>query len=119
MADPGHPAVQALVRWDPATFADRELAERAALHLPPAAVLATVSGAPDAVAALLAGAAVPPPTEVLGPVEAGDGEHRVVLRCPRADRRALVGALRSAAGVRSAHKDSGPVRIQVDPQEVG
>ena len=35
LADSGHPAVQALVRWDPATLAERELAERAELHLPP------------------------------------------------------------------------------------
>jgi primosomal protein N' (replication factor Y) len=32
VADAEIPAVQALVRWDPATFAERELAERAALQ---------------------------------------------------------------------------------------
>ena len=38
------PAVQALIRWDPATFADRELAERAELRFPPAARMASVTG---------------------------------------------------------------------------
>ena len=42
VADAATPAVQALVRWDPAGFADRELAERAALRLPP--------GGPDGLA---------------------------------------------------------------------
>jgi hypothetical protein len=30
-----------------------------------------------------------------------------------------VAALRGAAGIRSAHKEAGAVRIQVDPLEVG
>ena len=34
VADAAQPAVQALVRWDPATFADRELAERARAAVP-------------------------------------------------------------------------------------
>ncbi len=48
-ADPSAPAVQALVRLDPAWHAARELAERAELALPPAAALASVTGRPSAV----------------------------------------------------------------------
>ena len=36
--------VQALIRWDPRGYADRELAERAALHLPPAVRVAQLTG---------------------------------------------------------------------------
>jgi len=53
VADGAQPAVQALIRWDPATHADRELAERAELRFPPAARMAAVSGPEQAVAALL------------------------------------------------------------------
>ena len=35
VADASLPVVQALIRWDPATFADRELAERRELRFPP------------------------------------------------------------------------------------
>ena len=36
--------VQALIRWDPHGYADRELSERAALHLPPAVRIAQLTG---------------------------------------------------------------------------
>ncbi len=36
VGDPGHPALQALVRWDLPGFADREIRERQEAHLPPA-----------------------------------------------------------------------------------
>ena len=53
LADAAAPAVQALVRWDPSGFADRELAERAGLRLPPAARMASLTGTPDALAGFL------------------------------------------------------------------
>jgi primosomal protein N' (replication factor Y) len=68
VADSTQPAVQALIRWDPATFADRELAERAELQFPPAARMASVSGPAAAVASLLAATTLPPGAELLGPL---------------------------------------------------
>jgi primosomal protein N' (replication factor Y) len=118
------PAVQALVRWDPATFAERELAERAALHLPPAAAVASLTGSAAALRQFLAAAQLPEAAEVLGPVEvpsrtAGvDEVQRLIVRVPRRQGRELAAALHAAAGVRSAHKDAGPVRVQVDPLEL-
>ena len=44
VADASQLVVQALIRWDPATFADRELAERTELRFPPAARMASVAG---------------------------------------------------------------------------
>ena len=117
-ADAGLAAVQALVRWDPAGFAERELAERAELGFPPARRFASLTGTPAAVADLLAAARLPAPAEPLGPVPAGDGAERLLLRVPRADGAALAAALHAAAAVRSARKAPDPVRIQLDPLEL-
>jgi primosomal protein N' (replication factor Y) len=117
-ADAGLPIVQALVRWDPAGFAARELAERRELSFPPAVRVASVTGTPGAVADLLAAAKLPEAAELLGPVPAGDGQERMLARVPRSAGRALAAALHAAAGVRSAKKAKDPVRVQVDPLEL-
>lgn len=68
IADPSLRPVQALVRWDPAGHAVRELADRAELGFPPVSRMASVSGPPEAVAGFLAAAELPAEAEVLGPV---------------------------------------------------
>ena len=110
VADHGLVPVQALVRWDAAGAARRELADRTAHGFPPATRMAAVSGSAAAVADLLGAVGI---GEVLGPVAAGEGE-RALLRVPRAEGPALAAALKAAAGVRSARK-SEPVRIEMDP----
>jgi primosomal protein N' (replication factor Y) len=124
LADPSSRAVQALVRWDPEGFADRELADRLASRLPPAARMASLTGARPALTSLLEIAELPPGAEVLGPV-AADGPtaadaplERMIVRVPRAGGRALAEALHAAAGVRSARKEPGSVRVQVDPLHI-
>jgi len=114
VGDPAHPAVQALVRWDPAGFAEREAAERREAHLPPASRLATITGEPGAVDDALT--LLQPPTgfELLGPVAFGDGESRAVVRVPRSHGMELSRALGEVQRVRSARKLDA-VRIQVDP----
>ena len=103
-ADAGLAAVQALVRWDPAGFAERELAERAELGFPPARRFASLTGAPAAVADLLAAARLPASAEPLGPVPAGEGTERLLLRVPRRGRR--------RARRRAARRRRGPLRPQ-------
>jgi primosomal protein N' (replication factor Y) len=125
VADPGAPAVQALVRWDPLGFADRELTERQELGFPPAVRLAVLTGSDTALTELLEAAHLPPTAQVLGPVPTlrparggppdRDDESRAVVRAPRAAGGELASALRAAAGVRSARKALGSVRIQIDP----
>ncbi len=110
---PDHPALQALVRWDPAGFAEREAHERAAAHLPPASRIATVTGPPGAVDDVLTLLDLPEGAEVLGPVPLGE-ESRVVLRVPRTAGAGLSRSLGELQRVRSARKLD-PVRIQVDP----
>ena len=113
VGDPAHPALQALVRWDPAGFARREAHERSQAHLPPAARLATVTGDLGALDDVLHLLDLPDGAEVLGPVQADD-EHRVLLRVPRSSGEALSRSLGDLQRVRSARKLD-PVRIQVDP----
>jgi primosomal protein N' (replication factor Y) len=114
VGDPAHPAVQALVRWDPSGFAAREAAERREAHLPPASRLATITGEPGAVDDALTLLAAPTGFELLGPVPTPDGESRAVVRVPRAHGAELSRALGEVQRVRSARKLDA-VRIQVDP----
>ena len=126
VADPAAPPVQALVRWDPAGFAERELAERTSARLPPAARLATVSGMAEAVRQFLDAVPMPPAAEVMGPVPApppsppgkDQSTVRAVVRAPRQCEADLLAALRAAQAVRTARKLP-PVRVQVDPQQLG
>ncbi|HET6215007.1 MAG TPA: primosome assembly protein PriA, partial [Micromonosporaceae bacterium] len=123
VADGGLAPVQALVRWDPAWYAGRELADRAAVGFPPAARMASLTGVPQAVAELLELAELPAGTAVLGPVpvsaaDSEGGAERMLLRVNRSAGPALAAALHAAAGVRSTRKARDPVRIQVDPREL-
>jgi primosomal protein N' (replication factor Y) len=127
-ADRSLAATQALVRWDPVTFAERDLAERAELGFPPAVRMAAVSGESTAVASVIN--AVEREFEVLGPVpveppaqsaaQAAQDEEQVraLVRAPRADGAALARALQAAQAGRSARKEGGGVRVQLDPAEL-
>jgi primosomal protein N' (replication factor Y) len=121
-ADASIPAVQALVRWDPAGAAARELAERAELRFPPTARLAAVTGRPDAVHELLDSIQLPAGSELLGTIPAGrpGGEEteRALLRVPRGAGAQLATALKMAAATRSARTAPDPVRIVLDPREL-
>jgi primosomal protein N' (replication factor Y) (superfamily II helicase) len=117
VGDPAHPALQALVRWDPDGHARREADARAEAHLPPASRLATVTGEPGPVDDALTLLDLPPGAEVLGPVPVDDDACRVVIRVPRAHGAALSRALGEVQRVRSARKLDA-VRIQVDPVSI-
>ena len=133
LADAALPAVQALIRWDPVTFSERELAERTELGFPPAMRMAAVTGPASAVADFIASAGLPGPAEVLGPVPAetqGPGragpesgpdaepQERALIRVPRSLGLDLARALHAAQAQRSARKDGAVVRVQLDPAEV-
>ena len=127
VADAGLPAVQALVRWDPVTFAGRELEDRRELRFPQAGRMAALSGPHDAVRALLDSADLPPGAEVLGPVpvhEAGGpaepdaNQVRFLVRAPRSGGAALAVALRAGQAARTAKKEPGVVRLELDPAEL-
>ncbi len=122
-ADAGHPVVQAVVRWDPAGLAARELADRRELGFPPVTRLAALSASPAGLAEFLGLLRLPAGADVLGPVpeparpgsEAGE---RYLVRVPRTDGVALARALADVQGVRSARKAPEHVRVQLDPPEL-
>lgn len=110
--EPGDAAAQALVRWDPDGFWEREAPRRAALGFPPARSLVRVA-APAAEAAGVAeevrGALGP--VDVLGPDPGG------ALLVKTAD---LRGTLRLLRPLREAWGRAGRrVRVDVDPVPVG
>jgi primosomal protein N' (replication factor Y) (superfamily II helicase) len=133
LADAALPAVQAVIRWDPVTFSERELAERAQLGFPPAVRMAAVTGPASAVADFVASAELPGQAEVLGPVpletsapgRAGpdsapgaEPQERALIRVPRPAGLDLARALHAVQAQRSARKDGAAVRVQLDPAEV-
>jgi primosomal protein N' (replication factor Y) len=119
VAESGLPVVQALVRWDPGGYAARELADRTELGFPPAARMASLTGKPAAIADFMTAAHLPEQTEQLGPVPVDEETERLLLRVRRTDGPALAAALHAASGVRSARKAPDPVRVQLDPAELG
>jgi primosomal protein N' (replication factor Y) len=135
VAEPTLRPVQALVRWDPVGHAVRELAERAELGFPPVSRMAAVSGTPEALAGFLAAAELPGDAEVLGPVplpvtDAGrprrlgappPGElwERALIRVRPGSGAALAAALKTAQAARMARGGSEPVRIRIDPPDIG
>lgn len=127
VGDPGHPGLQALVRWDPGGLARREIDDRLSAHLPPASRVATVSGSPDDLETALLALALPAGAEVLGPVpvedravtDAADApEVRYVVRVPRASGERLSQALRDLQVQRSTRKLP-HLRVEVDPASLG
>jgi len=125
LAEATLPAVQALIRWDPVTFSERELAERAELGFPPAVRMASVTGPSKAVSDFVGAATLPDRAEVLGPVPvepasgvSAETRERALIRIGRGDGLELARALHAAQAIRSARKDGGAVRVRLDPAEV-
>jgi primosomal protein N' (replication factor Y) len=118
VGEPSVPALQALVRWDPAGFAEREIEARRSAHLPPASVVATLTAGGADLEQARAALTLPPGAEVLGPVPAGDDAFRLVVRVPRAARPALAVALRDLQAARALRKLP-HVRVRVDDRDLG
>ncbi|RMI02075.1 primosomal protein N', partial [Cellulomonas triticagri] len=132
VGDAAERPTQALVRWDPAGMAARELAERAELHLPPAARVAELTGTREVVAAVLARVDLPAGGDILGPVplpeplspgavavqETLDPPVRALVRVPVAHGAALARSLAAALAVRSARREGGSLRVRLDPEEM-
>lgn len=129
------PAVEALVRWDPAWLAARELADRRELGLPPAARYAQLTGTRRAVQSALEQLDLPDGASVLGPMPVGslrrgsDGQtpagdsdgrtpagdvHALVRVAPEATPE-LSRALIALRALRSARKEADAVTVRVDP----
>ncbi|MFE2955340.1 primosomal protein N' [Nocardia tengchongensis] len=132
MADAALPTVQALVRWDPVWHARFELEQRTEVRFPPAVRFAAIDGTSDSIAELLGEAKLPGNVEVLGPVplppgarkpfSSGDSPaevERMILRADRSGAAALSRAIAAAQAVRSTHRSDAPLRVQIDPIDIG
>ncbi len=112
------PAVEALVRWHPAWFAERELEERRELSLPPASRLAVLTGPRPALEAATAELDLPGTASVLGPLPHGATDRwRTLVTVPRPDGPALARELAAMRARASARKDADPVSVRVDPPD--
>jgi primosomal protein N' (replication factor Y) len=119
--------VQALVRWDPHGYAERELAERRALHLPPAVRVAQLSGPALATAEVVeevgrelgdrllrrSGPLAAPETPA-GAADPGGPEVSWLLAVSLADGARLSVAIRRVQSQRSARR-APQVRVRLDP----
>ncbi len=130
VADEGLRPVQALVRWDPSGFAGTEREERAELHFPPVSRMASVTGTPASVQDLLSLIRLPAGADVLGPVavrggggraDAGEREEqeRVLLRVDPGRGAELATALKAAQVAQLVRRSAEPVRVRIDPLDIG
>jgi primosomal protein N' (replication factor Y) (superfamily II helicase) len=131
VADSALPTVQALIRWDPVGHADAELNARTEVGLPPSVHIAALDGHADSVKALLDMAELPDGAELLGPVELPTAARRppgtavdaavtrMLIRVERDKGLALAAGLRRAVAVLSARHEQEPVRVQIDPLQIG
>lgn len=120
-----------LVRWDPAGAADRELAQRQQLELPPAVRVAALTGPTAALNQLIERADLPSsvrlvgPAPASGPVSAAQGaavgddvqvpsNQRTLLFFSYADAAHVTARLRAARAAMSAKRLGGNVQIRCD-----
>ena len=124
-----HEAVAALVRWDPAGFAERELALRRSLVLPPAVRIAAVTGTRAAVDAFAGAAATLlalPGVRTAGPVPvsppsqgaAEDASWRLLAFFPIADGPEVSRGLRATRIAQAARRGSEPVQLRLDAADL-
>ncbi len=135
VGDAAERPTQALVRWDPAGMAERELAERHELLLPPAVRVAELTGTREAVAAFVARLELPDGGEVLGPVSAPQDDRagatgaggapvtldppvRTLVRVPAGAGHVLERTVAASAVQRSARREGGALRVRMDPSEM-
>ena len=126
-------AVGALLRWDPAGYARRELSLRMELQLPPAVRIASITGPRPAVehftaevAAQLDPAGIklrtagPAPVILSGPPSArrAGEDVRTLLFFPYAQAAPVTRALRATRAATAAKRSSEPVQLRLDGVDV-
>lgn len=121
VAESDSPAVQALVRYDSRWFAERQIAERTPVGLPPVSRAAELTGPSAGVSAFVSGFDFA--HRVLGPVPVVDDSRQQLVRsyvlAPRSLGNRFTEELNAA--VRRASTGNGPmreVRVRVDPRDM-
>lgn len=124
------PAIESLVRWDPAGFAQRELAERRELRLPPAAAVGVVTGAHGDLMGAVDGVRWPADAALLGPVPvASRGSswgprrepdrplERLVVSAPKSLQGELADVLKGVRARWAASRQGDAVQVRLDPDD--
>lgn len=115
VADPGTAVAQALIRWDPVGFAERQLTERAGAHLAPAARVVLLRGAARDLLAVLDAVDVPTPSSIIGPEPQPDGSATAIVSIPWRYGPQFSERLRAVLAERQAARRGDPVAVVVDP----
>jgi len=123
--------VSALVRWDPAGYAEREFLLRHELHLPPAVRVAALTGGEADVAAFTAALELPGEVRIIGPAPlpnpyssrpGGDSEqapdYRTLLFFPYGMAGKVTGAMRALKAANAARRVGSPVQVRCDGVDV-
>ncbi len=126
--------VGALVRWDPAGYAERELTLRHELGLPPATRIASITGPEAAVEAFVGQLDVSAEVRVIGPApvapglqvpRAGSGqdgdeaaEYRTLLFFSYALAPRITASLRALKAANAAKRSGTPVQVRCDGLDV-
>lgn len=132
-AEPALPVVQHLIRWDAPGFAAAELAQRREARFPPAVHVAVVDAPRGGLEPFFARTELPEHAELLGPVDLPPGVHlpgtwderehgpaqRMLVRAPLSTRDALGRSLRAGQVAWATAKLDVPLRVQVNPVDIG
>ena len=129
-ADSESAVAQALVRWDPQGWAERELADRAEVGFPPAVHMIAVDGPASALGEILTDFDLADGVELLGPVDLPPGEElpghdsirdpeRLLIRVPPALLGEVTAGLKAMVVGRSGRRNTEPVRVRLDPVHIG
>ncbi len=113
-------ASAALVRWDPAGFAERELAQRIELGLPPAARVLALTGPLASVRGFTERLSLPDEVRVIGPalVDERGGLYRTLLFIPYQQAAAVLVGARAARASSAAARLGEPVQLRCDGVDV-
>ena len=117
--DAGTAVAQALIRWDPVGFAKRQLQERQSAHLPPAARAISLQGSARDVLEVIDELSLPEPSQIIGPVAEPNGLARVHIGVPWRHGADMSHQLRNVLAQRQAAHRGDPVRVHVDPAQLG
>lgn len=127
-ASPSAP-LEALIRWDPYSFASWELDERYATGLPPASRSAAITGSQEGVAAFLAALDIPADVRQLGPVPLEDSSgyfegksqeplYRAIFLFSYSRAQTFTHHLRAVKASQAALRRGEPVQIRCDGLDI-
>ena len=121
--------VAALVRWDPAGYAEREFLLRHELQLPPAVRIASLTGAEKDVEYFVKALDLPETVRIIGPAPVGSSyagkpdpdfvpDYRTLLFFPYGQAGQITAAMRALKAANAARRYGSPVQVRCDGLDV-